>query len=163
LEVLRVAGSAIHGILQSPHGVAVDALVTGALTQPAYAHVSGSLKQRFVATVHINMGNEHKFCSFVRDFALVRICPLPSSPSSPLSSCCSRCIALSPPPFRFAGRRSPKTASSHTRRPRRQEQHRAWCIPAGGTCWEIEWHFINLAPKQNQYSRHAPVPRSRVL
>lgn len=79
LEVLRIAGSAVHGILQSPHGVAVDALVTGALTQPAFAHISVALKQRFVATVHINMGNEHKFCSFVRDFALVRAPPFSSS------------------------------------------------------------------------------------
>jgi hypothetical protein len=73
LEVLRLAGSAIHGILHSPHGAAVDALLTAALMQPSYSQVSVALKQRFVATVHINIGNAQKFCSFVKDFAMVRI------------------------------------------------------------------------------------------
>jgi hypothetical protein len=73
LEVLRVAGSAIRSILMSLHGVAVDSFITGALMQPEYAQVSVALKQRFVATAIINIGNEAKFCCFVRDFAMVYI------------------------------------------------------------------------------------------
>jgi hypothetical protein len=79
IEVLRIAGSAISGILKSPHGIAVDVLLSAALTQPVYTPVSLALKQRFVATVHVNMGNEAKFCSFVKDFAMVHY-PFPSGP-----------------------------------------------------------------------------------
>jgi hypothetical protein len=89
LDVLRVAGKAIRGILVSSHGVAVDTLLTAALMQPAYAQVSVALKQRFVATLLLNMGNEVKVQSFVRDFAMVRI--MPCAPSSCLSH-------VTPPP-----------------------------------------------------------------
>jgi hypothetical protein len=82
VEVLRIAGSAISGILKSPHGIAVDVLLSAALTQPVYTPVSLALKQRFVATVHVNMENEAKFCSFVKDFALVHYL----FPSGPLVS-----------------------------------------------------------------------------
>lgn len=126
LEVLRVAGSAIRGILQSPHGIAVDTMFATALMLPAYAPVSAALKQRFVAALHINIGNDAKFCSFVKDFALVR------TPSSPPCSCHS-------PPLlcRSAGRWSLKTASSHTKLLRHPER-RATCIPAGGTFWAFD-------------------------
>jgi hypothetical protein len=93
IEVLRVAGSAILGILQSPHGIAVDTLLTAALMQPAYAQVSVSLKQRFVATMHINIGNAQKFCSFVKDFAMVRIVIPSASFTSRLSLFFARAAA----------------------------------------------------------------------
>jgi hypothetical protein len=78
LEVLRVAGSAIRGILVSLHGVAIDSMISGALMQPAFDQVSVALKQRFVATALINVGNEAKFCSFIRDFAMVSFFPFSS-------------------------------------------------------------------------------------
>ena len=65
-------GTVVRGILQSPHGSAVDALLTGALMQPAYEQVSAALKQRFIATVRDSLGDAHNFRSFVKDFALVR-------------------------------------------------------------------------------------------
>ena len=129
LEVLRIAGSAIHGMLKSPHGIAVDVLLSAALTQPVYTPVSLALKQRFVATLHVNMENEAKFCSFVKDFALVHY-PFPSGPL----------VSTNPPhydmtsPFlcRSAGPCSLKTASLHTKPPHRPEWHQVTCIPAGG-------------------------------
>ncbi len=125
LEVLRVAGSAIRGILVSFHGVAIDTYISGALMQPAFDQVSVALKQRFVASALINIGNEAKFCSFIRDFAMV-CAPFYSDPlkvlilMSHLTHWC-----------RFAGPWSLKTVSLLTKLPPRHERHQAMCIPVG--------------------------------
>jgi hypothetical protein len=133
LEVLRVAGSAIRGILMSLHGVAIDSFITGALMQPAYAQVSVALKQRFVATALINIGNDAKFCSFVRDFAMVCF-PFPDGPLS-FSSWSKNLFFWFPltHPLRCAGRWSLKTASLLTKLRHRPEQRQAMCILADGT------------------------------
>ena len=96
LDDLRVAGAVLHGILQSPHGTAIDALLTGALMQPAYEQVSLTLKQKFVATMRINMGKENNFCNSVKDFALVRFI---TPPSDIVKLAATTYLALSPPPI----------------------------------------------------------------
>jgi hypothetical protein len=140
LEALRVAGLALFSILHSPHGMAVDALLSDALIQPAYEKISVALKQRFLATVRINSANEPKFCSFVRDFALVHIlsCAVLLNLFLTFHVLKHSC--------RFADVRNPKTVCLRMKRPHQLELCLVKCIPAGDSFWVL--NCVNVSCKR---------------